>query len=612
MDAENPAAPSAEPSGPGERRLDRFVPWAALALLCAFHLFYQLVLCADSFVFEFEHGAFFWNGWRGLSGDVAPRGPPVGPFHHLHHGPMFYWLMALPLSVSADPVWLRFAWVLGSCGAAALLFDALRRHVRWPIALFAVFGLLSSSFSWELCRQLWHSSLLPVFACGVLWACERLLSDGRPRYGVIGTVLGAVAWQLHSQAIVFIPLLLGVALYRRRALGWKVIVACTALFLLVSAPLLAALWAGFADAGVAPIQDRSAVHGIGVADPVLGLGFVLEQMAPVWGRRLAPLLLVPWALLLVTGLVTAARRRRPLAVLLAANVVLGFVLLLPMIHYLEAPRYLHLLAFGWFGIAAFGLDELIGVLATKHGEARRWVELGLGGLGCLVMLDACMSAPPPLVFKPELSPGQQRDIAELVVSVVPEPLEEPARVHGLYFVDATHLLGLDFFHDVAAEKAGETGAGAGVHVLVSPAAPALKPLASEVLWTRSVPGSREVTVTAYIPGIDYDSIDVVGPGGMRILSMHDREAPIVPAGPVTHVVRVPVSIGGAVTVLLRRPDSSGGECPVRADLDGRSLGVLPLDTQRLWAAGYRLLLPGPGRLAIEIGPCDRVPYVDLF
>ncbi|MFT5433106.1 MAG: hypothetical protein ACI9OJ_003811 [Myxococcota bacterium] len=576
--------------------MTRHVPVVAFVVLVLAFLGLMIGAYEAAMTFEFEqsaflHGAFDWTH----GGRFDSRGPPVGPFQY-HHGPVFGVLLGLLMFVSTDPLVLRWLFCgLFAC-AGGLLFVMLRRVVSWPVALFAVATLFFSRFGFEVTRQLWHASLIPVFACGFLFGAARLLTDDRAPIwsGMVAAVCAAIAVQLHVQAGVFGVLLLGVLVVRWRKIGTARALGFAGLAALVVLPLVLGFYASATSGAETHRQAYLARDGAGtLADPLDVLLFVSSHARPAWAESTDLLGAPLWLLLVGVGILVTIKERLAIGWLLIANVLIGLALQLGLFAYALAPRYLHTDMVAFIGLGAIGIGGLIRWLPTVQvGQ----VAVGFATVG--LVGAAIVTAVPKATPAPLLSGAEQHAIAAVVA---PLGISED-QAHGLYVSDVPSLIGMSYFHRAASSGTEVSD----THVLVAPAGLGLRPLSE---GEPTIQHMGNVEVIEFTPAIE--PLAVEGPRGPDLLRRWpDRiSAPQVDILNTTalHTLQTRARSAGTINVLVRS-EPGDARCRVTGTLNGRVIAAETTD--HLWTL-HRFPVT-PGQLLFEIGPCAGRVFVDVF
>jgi hypothetical protein len=164
-------------------------------------------------------------------------GPRIG-WTEAYLGPLYFYVLAIPLSITRDPV-AGIAFV-AAFHLAALL--ALYRFAReffgsgvalYASALFAVFPLTAFSS-----RLVWHAGLLPPLVVLYMHALYRLIIRGESTAVIALFALLAVLSQLHLASIALGGVALGAVVLFRPRLRIVHVLAGLALFLILYLPYL--------------------------------------------------------------------------------------------------------------------------------------------------------------------------------------------------------------------------------------------------------------------------------------------------------------------------------------------------------------------------------------
>ena len=147
--------------------------WGVCTGLLLCFLVLELVFFNSAFLFHGDHErdlrlATVWvqhGEWPQSSPSISPL-----PFEL---GPLLYLVLAPAVVISPDPVFVRVYFLALASLGFALFFVTLRRELSMVGAGVALFALLSSTFSFEMSRQLWHSSLLPIPVAGFVLASHQ-------------------------------------------------------------------------------------------------------------------------------------------------------------------------------------------------------------------------------------------------------------------------------------------------------------------------------------------------------------------------------------------------------------------------------------------------------
>ncbi len=548
-------------------------------------------------IFDGEDAVMFSRvlGWLDGTGPTPWRTGPIGPLP-FHHGPMYYWVLAPLLAISSDPLFVRIGFVSLQLVAACLLFAGLCRVAHWSIGLLCVLAMLSSSFYFEVSRQLWHASLLPVFVCGALYFTIRLANDGTRRDGMFAAALAAIALQLHVTSVTYAALVAGVAIARRRTLGWRAVGAIALVGWIAALPIqlgaLQTLREGYA-------LPPGTLNAPAVLGPAGSVGFLLHHLAPAWDGPLSDVLAVLWPVALVVGLFAALRERRPTELVMVAGIAIGLVIEIRLLAHDDAPRYLHANIYCCFLLLALGADWL----HRRLPPLTRALPIATAVLAALVAFEALRADVPPTDW-PAVTAGDQRALAKTVAPALPG-LEHGPRIHGAYLTDQQRLVGLSYMHRAFA-PAGAAAIPDGAEILVAEQTAHLEPNTAEVLSVHRV--DRPFTVTVYRPSIRV--LEVEGPAADLILNRWSMDG-IVLDEPATHTITVEAAKQGPIHVLVRSVHDN--DCPLDVRAHGRTL---PAANGPTVGGGQlptrRFQLDRAATVTIKVGPCRVPPRLDVF
>lgn len=165
----------------------------------------------------------------------------VGPgsyFGGFRRGPAYYYLLLPALWVTGgEPLSAGALIALADVAAVALLF-VLARALGGASAGWVAAGLYTSSWiPIQVARGFTNPSLLPLLTLGMLYALWRIVTD-QDRYLILLVVLWLIAWQLHDQVWLLMPMFgLTLFLFRPR-IGWRAVGWAAVGALLTLAPFL--------------------------------------------------------------------------------------------------------------------------------------------------------------------------------------------------------------------------------------------------------------------------------------------------------------------------------------------------------------------------------------
>ena len=329
-----------------------------------------------------------------LTGILSSTGVP--------NSPVSVFLLALPFSLSLDPVFaIRFVSLLNVAGAG-LLWLLSRMTLGWRVALLA--GLLYACNPWAILfsRKLWAQEMhTPLILLGMTlllrgcWNGRFGIGSGRARWlaQALSLPILCFAIQMHFAALALLPAV-GFALWggRRRISASAIAIGLT-LSIVIALPYFAGLSQTLASdpTRIADALGRSADRGFGISGEslrhalMLASGAGLEAwMAPDQAAEMASGYPLGWQALLILplimlgGFVAAWRRSRHLAVWLAL-----WAWLPPAILLLDVtPAYIHYFVPCLPAMAllcGIGLDALLSWLESA------WLRRALWAAVCLLL-----------------------------------------------------------------------------------------------------------------------------------------------------------------------------------------------------------------------------------
>lgn len=591
-------------------RLGSRTEWLVMGAFVTVWLLFDLVWFQEAFIFHGDHERDLRYATLFVSQGIFPDSTPsISPLP-FELGPLLYFVLAPAVAISPDPVFVRAWFALLTAGAFVLLFVTWRRHVRWEAAAFALFLLGASTFTYELSRQLWHSSLLPLPIAGFFWAASQLLGEGeepRPRDAALAAVCAAVTLQLHMSAVTYVAALAAVLLWRARGLGRRGWLAAAVGFGISLLPFILTLARSVADGALEGVSSGGREWS--PAGPGVVLGFFVDNVHTIWGDDLGPLLTWPAVGLALWGGWCAIQRRDRFGLLMVGIVAVGLVVESMLLGNQRAHRYMHANLWATFALVAYGLDALLGRVSW------RWAPHTMAGLAAVVCIEALVSEVPHTSDDGWLSALEQRAVAQVVAEEY--PLDSGAmerRVHGIYFGEP---MGMAHLHTLYAAKE-RTPFSETAHVLVMPDDLGLSPYATAASPAHVVKAGsrRSVRVLSFEPALDHETLSIESPLGEQLRKRWRRPQARRPAGGDgggVHTLRVRATRAGTVHLMLSDGRSERDRCPVAAWLGQESITPQPIEAQAYrWARFVALPIPRPGRLTVRIGPCRQVAFLDLF
>ncbi|MFI4923564.1 MAG: hypothetical protein ACHQJ7_00300 [Vicinamibacteria bacterium] len=315
-----PPAPSGDRDGVGAP-----FAWAAVALLAVLH--------AAPFGLTFVEGDFARDldqAMRIVDGDGWPMRGPVLAWT-LHLGPVWYWLVALPLAIARS---------IGASAAFVGILSALQFPLAYRVgtafggrAVGLAFAIVLALPGLTTLEGLWiaHPSLVPTAVLAVALASWHAWAKASPRWWVASMLLASLALHAHPTTLPVLALPAAAALRALRGRPWPALAAGVVAFLLPFAPLaldaqanageLARFASGVGSdvARLTPARWLDAMAGVAwrVPDAIAGMVLSGRPAAPV-GFRIALAIVYGFAL---AGLAVAGDRRRAVLVAVAAFAV---------------------------------------------------------------------------------------------------------------------------------------------------------------------------------------------------------------------------------------------------------------------------------------------------
>ena len=144
-------------------------------------------------------------------GVVPLLGPPTS-IGDLHHGALYYWLLAPAAAISnADPVWVTALISIGGVVAVAVVWW-LARAIGGPVAGFVAAGVMAmSAAAIEESTFVWNPNIVALASSIALAGAWQALQTHRGRWWLLAAAGQAVTMQAHVLGAILLPAL--VALY---------------------------------------------------------------------------------------------------------------------------------------------------------------------------------------------------------------------------------------------------------------------------------------------------------------------------------------------------------------------------------------------------------------
>ncbi len=318
----------------------------------------------------------------------------------LMNPPLLEYLLALPLFVRRDMVWVARFVALLNLASVALTYSILRVTLGLRTALLATLLYAVNPWAVYYSRLIWNPTPIPLFST-LLLGSLLAFSTGRQKRGwrlALIFLWLAAAIQLHLASLALIPAVALLFWFFRRHLRLKPLLLGALLFVLTFTPFIVYEWqTGFSDladfrqatGGTVETNLASFAIGLTLAGEegiwhTLGAAWAQWRAAAAWGEWLVAA--VPW--LLLTGLLVAGgrllRRRaefraRCLQPATAALVVVVTLWSVPLLFYVRHSAYLQTYYFLYlypltFILLALPADAALAPLAALSAGRRRWLR----------------------------------------------------------------------------------------------------------------------------------------------------------------------------------------------------------------------------------------------
>jgi hypothetical protein len=218
--------------------IPRLLPWIALAAILGVSSLLRLYHLAELTPYYGDQGrdstvieGLIRNGQLPLLG-------PSSSTTTFSRGPAVYYLMAPGfLAFGGNPVGGATVVVVADVLAVAFLGLLGREIAGWPSGLVAAGLWATNTLTTQYGRIMWNPQLLAPFEMLMLLAMIGLARD-RPRWFLLFLPSWTLAWQLHDQALLLLPMILAWWAIVRPRVGLRIAAAATGLAALSAAPFL--------------------------------------------------------------------------------------------------------------------------------------------------------------------------------------------------------------------------------------------------------------------------------------------------------------------------------------------------------------------------------------
>jgi 4-amino-4-deoxy-L-arabinose transferase-like glycosyltransferase len=139
----------------------------------------------------------------------------------VHNPAFFMYLLALPMSLSFDPIWVTGS-LVGFLGVVAVGWTYWVVRPRWGVVAALVAALFFACSPWAVlyARKIWAQDVLPVFCVALLHVLLLVRERKKTWWMAAVPLLLIVMWQIHFSAVALFPVAGLVVLSRLRAIRW--------------------------------------------------------------------------------------------------------------------------------------------------------------------------------------------------------------------------------------------------------------------------------------------------------------------------------------------------------------------------------------------------------
>jgi len=148
----------------------------------------------------------------------------------IHNPPFFIYMLALPMAISMDPVWVTGS-LVGLLAVITVLWTYWVVRPRWGMMAAFSAALLFACSPWAVlyARKIWAQDVLPIF-CVALLHLLLVVQERRKSWWAAGVpLLLVIMWQVHFSAVALVPIAAVVAIWRWRHIRWTAVLVGLAL-----------------------------------------------------------------------------------------------------------------------------------------------------------------------------------------------------------------------------------------------------------------------------------------------------------------------------------------------------------------------------------------------
>lgn len=187
-------------------KLKQAAPSIVLALIFVFAAYLRLAAIELAEFEEDEAGALTAARSMVKNGVVPLLGPPLTTGGH--SGPVYYYILGIPLTLSENPVAASVFVVLLNLIGLLLTYRFAKKFFNQRVALITSALYAVSPFAVLFSRKIWNPDLVFPFVTATMYCMYAFAVEKKPRYLVGVLVSYAVVLQVHPITIFLAPVLL--------------------------------------------------------------------------------------------------------------------------------------------------------------------------------------------------------------------------------------------------------------------------------------------------------------------------------------------------------------------------------------------------------------------